>query len=442
MKLRKRFGKRRLLAACGFLVMGACTTGEEPPKAVVEEEESSPGASYVVGAAKLQDAQNDVVVELPSGWSAVVSKEAGGSLTLASYDMSRLENEDPEHSSHRLLAERAKIDLAVVSAEQAGSMDRWVQRRLAEMSGLNPDGPSAQLYPSAGDIITYRLAGREGYAYKFQQGIETALEIVLPWSDGKVLVISIVPAHSDKLAEVLPVLDQLRTVAEDRASQARPSRDGAELMAPLEALPTLLQQFGACSSWTGSDSGSIAPNTPITLNLPFYVGTWWRSGGAGSFWGNGYHGNCNNDYYAIDFNRIDSACSTYLEDAGQNIYPAASGTAYTYPNSTNGYGNYVDVVHASGIKTRYAHMQSIAVANGAAVSTQTVLGYVGTTGNSSSPHMHFGFYQNGYSRCRPSSGYCPNGEGPSTVQSAKPSPMYTYTGSRTISDFGCYQAPP
>jgi hypothetical protein len=446
MKLRETPGKKGMLAAIGFLLTGAiagpaCNAGEEPAKAV--DEAPVAGASYLVGAAKIQDARNDVVLELPEGWSAVVPRLGQGSITLASYDMSRMEREDSAHNSHRLLASRAKVDLTALSPEEGRTMDQWVQRRLSELRGLDPNGASALLTPTTGDLIVYRLARRDGYAYKVQQGIETALEIVLPWEDGKVLLASIVPADSQKLRDVLPVLDQLRTQAEERASQGHfESRSGDELMAPLSALPPLFQQFGACSGWTGSDSGSIAPNTPIQLNLPFYVGTWWRSGGAGSFWGNGYHGNCNNDYYAIDFNRVDSACSAYLEDAGQNVYPVSGGTAYVYWNSTNGYGNYVDVVHASGIKTRYAHLQSINVGNGAAVGTQTVIGYVGTTGNSSSPHLHFGFYQNGYSHCASSTGYCPNGELASSPQSARPSPMNTYNGSKTVSDFGCYQAPP
>ncbi|HSP78544.1 MAG TPA: M23 family metallopeptidase [Myxococcaceae bacterium] len=412
---------------------------EEPTQAV--EEEALTGATVLEGATKVTDLQNDIVLDVPAGWYAIVPTQGRGSITLASYDMRELENESPERSSHQMLAERAKVDLSAFVPEEGGTAQQWVQQRLAGMTSESLDGLKAQRAP-VGDMVAYRLAGRDGVAYKLQQGAETVLEIALPWDGGKVLLASVVPAHTEKLQELLPVLEQLRSMAQEREGVRPEARDGAELVAPLEALPTLVSAFGACSSWTGSDSGSIASNTPITLNLPFYVGTWWRSGGAGSFWGNGYHGNCNNDYYAIDWNQMNSSCGSYVDDTGQRLYAAANGTAYTYYNSSNGYGNYVDIVHSNGIKTRYAHLQSISVSNGASVNTQTLIGYVGSTGNSSSSHLHFGFYQNGYSRCNSSSGYCPNGERASSPQTAKPSPMYTYNGSKTIADFGCYQAPP
>lgn len=433
--------RSRMLAAWGLLMTGAmaCDANEEqeptPPA-----NEAPTGISYVRGAAKVTDAQNGIVVDVPAGWYAIVPNEGQGTLTLASYDMNNLENMEPHQSSHRLSEQRAKIDITAVMPEPGQTVEQFVQQRLSALGSEGPDGVTAQVLPSR-DMLAYSLAGRQGRAYKFEQGQETALEVALPWDNGQVLLINIVPAHTEKLAEALSVLEQVRTPAQELTGQRPPVREGAGLVAPLRLLPTLVQAFGACSGWTGSDSGSIAPTTPITINLPFYVGTRWRAGGAGSFWGNHYHGNCNNDYYAIDFNRVNANCSYYIEDAGQNVYSVANGTAYVYPNSTQGYGNYVDVVHSSGIKTRYAHLQAIRVAHGAAVTARTVVGLLGTTGNSSAPHLHFGYYQNGYSRCRTSSGRCPNGEAASSVQSAKPSPMHTYHGSRTMVDAGCYTAP-
>lgn len=60
-----------------------------------------------------------------------------------------------------------------------------------------------------------------------------------------------------------------------------------------------------------------------------------------------------------------------------------------------GYGNYVIVSHGNGMTTIYAHMSRVAVSVGTQVSTGTVLGYVGATGNSTGYHLHFGVAING-----------------------------------------------
>jgi murein DD-endopeptidase MepM/ murein hydrolase activator NlpD len=60
-----------------------------------------------------------------------------------------------------------------------------------------------------------------------------------------------------------------------------------------------------------------------------------------------------------------------------------------------GYGNQVRLAHAGGLSTSYSHMSRIAVAPGARVRQGQVIGYIGTTGLSTGPHLHFETYQNG-----------------------------------------------
>lgn len=59
------------------------------------------------------------------------------------------------------------------------------------------------------------------------------------------------------------------------------------------------------------------------------------------------------------------------------------------------YGNYVVIDHGNGYKTLYAHMSSIAVTKGEGVAQKQVIGYVGSTGDSTGNHCHFEMYKNG-----------------------------------------------
>jgi murein DD-endopeptidase MepM/ murein hydrolase activator NlpD len=60
----------------------------------------------------------------------------------------------------------------------------------------------------------------------------------------------------------------------------------------------------------------------------------------------------------------------------------------------NVYGNYVIITHSNGYKTLYAHMQKYVVATGQSVNQGETIGYVGNTGYSTGPHLHFSVYKN------------------------------------------------
>ena len=81
--------------------------------------------------------------------------------------------------------------------------------------------------------------------------------------------------------------------------------------------------------------------------------------------------------------------------SGTPILAADSGVASVYPDNGNGYGNYIMINHGGGRVTLYAHMSAFAISNGATVSQGQVIGYVGSTGNSTGPHCHFEIRING-----------------------------------------------
>lgn len=70
------------------------------------------------------------------------------------------------------------------------------------------------------------------------------------------------------------------------------------------------------------------------------------------------------------------------------VTPAKSGKV-KYAGWIDGYGNVVVITHGNGIETRYAHLNKIATSDGAQVEPGQVIGYVGSTGNSTGPHLHF-----------------------------------------------------
>lgn len=83
---------------------------------------------------------------------------------------------------------------------------------------------------------------------------------------------------------------------------------------------------------------------------------------------------------------------------GKNIVAANAGTvikAVTTYTPKKGYGKYVMIDHGGGYTTMYAHCTSLSVRVGQKVSRGQVIAQVGSTGNSTGPHLHFGIYING-----------------------------------------------
>ncbi|BBC71433.1 membrane protein [Altererythrobacter sp. B11] len=79
---------------------------------------------------------------------------------------------------------------------------------------------------------------------------------------------------------------------------------------------------------------------------------------------------------------------------GTPIHAVSDGTVQ-FAGRHGGHGNFVKISHGNGLGTGYAHMSRIAVKSGAHVSRGQVIGYVGSTGLSTGPHLHYEMYRNG-----------------------------------------------
>lgn len=172
------------------------------------------------------------------------------------------------------------------------------------------------------------------------------------------------------------------------AEQKNAEQDNKEVEAQIKQKTQYLNEilYGGAehNSFINTVEGFIWP-VPSCMNITSYYGERWGT-----------------THYGIDI----SNGSIY----GKPIVAITDGTVYrTYtacPHKTkssrcrcgSGWGNHVGVNHGtiggSVYKAMYAHMDTVAVANGQYVKQGQVLGYVGTTGDSTGYHLHFGLMKN------------------------------------------------
>ncbi|MEE2526093.1 peptidoglycan DD-metalloendopeptidase family protein [Hyphobacterium sp. HN65] len=99
----------------------------------------------------------------------------------------------------------------------------------------------------------------------------------------------------------------------------------------------------------------------------------------------------------LGYNRMHRG-TDFAAPRGTPIYAAGYGVVER-ADRFGSFGNYVRIRHSNGFQTAYAHMQGFArgVTAGARVQQGQVIGYVGTTGRSTGPHLHYEVHHNGQS---------------------------------------------
>ncbi|MDF2787157.1 MAG: peptidase [Neobacillus sp.] len=81
--------------------------------------------------------------------------------------------------------------------------------------------------------------------------------------------------------------------------------------------------------------------------------------------------------------------------SNRTIKAADNGKVVSAGNGGDGYGNKIVIDHENGLRTVYAHLDSISVSVGQTVSQGSAIGVMGSTGNSTGVHLHFEVYKNG-----------------------------------------------
>lgn len=80
---------------------------------------------------------------------------------------------------------------------------------------------------------------------------------------------------------------------------------------------------------------------------------------------------------------------------GTPIYATGDGRVTRANNQLSGYGNLIEIEHGYGYQTRYAHLSKYNVKQGQLVKRGDIIGYAGSTGRSSGPHLHYEVHYKG-----------------------------------------------
>lgn len=388
----RNMGRRSLASVA--LVLGLALTAAasaqnpESEKAAVDARISALQAEIAEAKAKegvLTTQLSAVVAELESAQAAVESAEAalsGLEAELASAQ-ARLEQ-------LTTLLERQTRRLERLQAEHAKAVGILEARVRAAYIDEPPDLVSFLVSASSFDevIDSVELVSRIGaqdrrIANQVERAKRRAAAERRATIETKRLQAATVSVISERTAEARVVRDELAgdrdrlgTVQSLKRSALENAQETREeylqevegLLAQSAALAARIQeaQRGAGSTGSGQPSaaGMIWPCDGVVVS------------GFGMRWGRMHEG-------------IDIGCAY-----GTPNRAAASGTVI-YSGWLGGYGNLVVVDHGNGLSTAYAHASTLLVGVGQSVSQGETVSLVGSTGNSSGPHLHFEVRVNG-----------------------------------------------
>jgi murein DD-endopeptidase MepM/ murein hydrolase activator NlpD len=181
-------------------------------------------------------------------------------------------------------------------------------------------------------------------------------------------------------------LDQ--TIASDNQQRAQAEQSARELdaqIASLKAQEAAIQAEIAAEEAAARARGGIVGGGNGQFAWP-EQGPISQYFGCTSYPAEPYDPNCPTRHFHTGIDIADSW--------GTPIGAGATGVAFVY-YSSYGYGDHVIIDHGNGFVTVYGHMSRFAVSNGQVVVRGQLIGYEGSTGNSSGPHLHFEIRLNG-----------------------------------------------
>ncbi len=384
---------RRLPVVLGLalaLVFAASAAGQDPGTEKAQVDQRIAELQAEISAAKehegvLTSQLGAVLTELQAAQSAVAQAE--GSLSLLEAELA---SEQSRLERLTVLLERQTRRLRRLEKEYRRAVVILEARVRAIYIEEEPDTLSVLVSATTfGDLIDgyefvsriglqdQRIVGQVEAAKRRAAEERRATERTQRLTAATVSVIAARTGEARGLRNVLAsnreTLASARRLKQSALATSRENRE--EYLQEVDALAAQSASLAAAIRDAQARAGSTGTGTPSSSGLIWPVNGTVVSG-FGWRWGRMHEG-------------IDISASS-----GTPIWAAAAGTVI-HAGWLGGYGNLVVVDHGDGLATAYAHASAILVGVGQLVSQGETVSLVGSTGNSSGPHLHFEVRVNG-----------------------------------------------
>ena len=360
------------------------------------------------------------------------------SLTELQQEQAKLEQEQEENDAKlaSLKADQSK------QQEYKDALDAQMQNLQSQIDGLNTqiNGLDASIEEKNTAIAEKQKnidedveTLKERLCAIYMMGDASTLEILLQSESvidmaQKVELLNIITEHDTKLiaqltADMESIADEKAEIESEKeqvsAARTELESKGSELAEVQAEAERVLEELNQSVASVQAESDRIAEEK---AQASAEIDQWWKdyyaqlaaqnnsssgsSGGSssGSIGSGGYVSTGNFTWPVPGFTNISCGYSSGhkaidISGGGRTIYgtpivAADSGKVVTATYHYS-YGNYVMIDHGGGYSTLYAHASSLAVSAGQTVTKGQTIAYVGSTGNSTGPHLHFEVRVNG-----------------------------------------------
>ena len=365
-----------------------------------------------------------------------VAQGTGGSaiaatLTELQQEQARLEQEKKENDAKlaELKADQSK------QQEYKNTLDAQMQNLQSQIDGLNTQindldasisEKNAAIAEKQENIDRDVETLKERLCAIYMMGDASTLEIILQSESvidmaQKVELLNMITEHDTKMIQQLSA--DMEAIADEKAEIESQKEEVADARSELESRRTelasvqaeadrVLQELNQSVAAVQEESERIAKekaeaDQAVDDWLKDYYASQAQGGSSGS---GGYTSTGNFTWPVPGFTRLTTQFQEWTyggyhrgidiaSTGGRSIYGApivaADSGKVIKAGWNNSYGNCVYIDHGGGYVTRYAHASSLAVSAGQTVTKGQTIAYVGSTGNSTGPHLHFEVRVNG-----------------------------------------------